>query len=348
MSKSSSEIPKVLLLFGEESFLIDEMIKEIYNAALESGISSNSIEKVDGSEINEQIIVDMANNLSLISPEKLLIINNFDVLYKNKRKSFAGFVNYIKNPNPNTKLILVGAPSRLNGISKDLNSSKKAASAQNKISKLPLALKEIFEKNYYKEFSKIYDNQFATWTVQRAKKYKKVIDLEVANLLSLSCNSIREIDNEIKKINIFSPDSDRITVEQVEEIVGVNKDNNVFELSKSVGSKNLTKSINISDNLLSQSNQSVLILITLTRYFLKLFKLSDEIKNTNNKFQLAGKIGVNPFFMDDYLNSLKFYSPNQIETNLNTLAKADEELKSSSINNKLLIQRTLTNLINHN
>lgn len=348
MSKSSTEIPSILLLFGEEPFLIDEKVHELVKNALENGISENSIEKVDGSETSEQIIVDMANNLSLISPEKLLIVNNFDILYKNKRKSFAGFVNYIKNPNPNTKLILVGAPTRLNGISKDLNSSKKAASAQNKINKLPDALKEIFQKNYYEEFSKIYDNQFASWTVQRAKKYKKVIDLDVANLLSLSCNSIREINNEIKKINIFSPDTDRITIEQVEEIVGVNKDNNVFEITKSVGAKNLSKSISISDNLLSQSNQSVLILITLTRYFLKLFKLSDEIRNTSNKFQLAGKIGVNPYFMDDYLNSLKFYSANQIENNLNTLAKADEELKSSSVNNKLLIQRTLTNLINHN
>ncbi len=343
--KSLNEIPNVLLLFGEEPFLVDEKLKEIIITASNDGVGENSIEKVDGAEVSEQIIVDMANNLSLIAPDKLLIINNFDVLYKNKRKSFAGFVNYIKNPNPNTKLILIGAPSRLNGLYKDLNNSRKASTAQNKINKLPEALKEIFDRNYFIEFSKIYDNQFANWTVQRAKAYKKSIDLEVANLLSLSCNSVREIDNELKKIHIFSPKSTKISAQEVEEIVGVNKENNVFELSKSVGNRDLKTSLIISDNLLSQSNQSVLILITLTRYFLKLFKLSDEIKQTSNKFQLAGKIGVNPYFMDDYLISLRKYSTVQIENNLSILAKSDEQLKSTSVNHKQLIQTTLTNII---
>jgi DNA polymerase-3 subunit delta len=347
MDNSKNNIPNILLLYGEETFLIDERVKEITKNALQEGITENSIEKVDGSDISEQIIVDMSNNLSLISPEKLLIVYNFDILYENKRKSFTGFVNYIKNPNPNTKLMLVGAPSRLNGISKDLKNSKKVSSAKNKISKLPLVLKEIFDNNYYEEYSKIYDNQFANWTVQRAKNYNKMIDLEVANLLSLNCNSIREIDNELKKINIFSPSSDRINIEQVEEIVGVNKENNVFELTKSVGNKELPRSLKISDNLLSQSNQSVLILITLTRYFLKLFKLIDELKNTTNKFQLAGKIGVNPYFIDEYIGSLRKYTPIEIEHNLSILSLADEELKSSTVNHKLLIQRTLTNIINH-
>jgi len=119
--------------------------------------------------------------------------------------------------------------------------------------------------------------------------------------------------------------------------------NKIFSLFE----KTRLRSLKISDNLLSQSNQSVLILITLTRYFLKLFKLIDELKNTTNKFQLAGKIGVNPYFIDEYIGSLRKYTPIEIEHNLSILSLADEELKSSTVNHKLLIQRTLTNIINH-
>ncbi|MFA7325551.1 MAG: DNA polymerase III subunit delta [Candidatus Kapaibacterium sp.] len=340
-----NEIPNTLLIFGEEAFLVDELIIQITQKMIANGLDTNSIERLDGSSINEQEIVDNANNLSLISPQKLLIINNFDVLYKNKRKSFPGLVNYLQNPNPSSTLLFIGVPNRLNGISKELNNSKKATAAKSKVDKLPEALKFLIHNNLYVEFPKLYDNEIPDWIVKRALKYKKEIDIQTANLIALSCNSIREIDSELDKLNVYLGSKNHITIDDVEEIVGINKENNVFELTKSVGIRDLDTSLRITDNLLMHSNQSVLILITLTRYFLTLFKLIDEKKVTSNKFQLAGKVGVNPYFIDEYIRSLSKYSPSDVERSIYLLSKADEELKSTSTDNKYLMFRTLTDII---
>lgn len=340
-----STTPNLLLIYGEEQFLVDELIDYIIEKSIENGMDANSIEKLDGNIISELEIVDCANNLSLISPQKIVIINNFDTLYKNKRKSFQGLVNYLKNPNPNTNLIFIGAPSRLNGLSRELSNSKKMASAQSKIDKLPEVLKYLIKNDLFVEYPKLYDNELPEWLMKRVKRYKKEIDLETANLICLSCNSLREIDNEIQKLNVYLGNKNHITIDDVEQIVGINKENNVFELVKSVGAKNLELSLRITDNLLTQSNQSVLILITLSRYFITLFKLLDERKLTSNKFQLAGKIGVNPYFVDEYLRSLNKYNPTDIERAISILSIADEELKSTSTDNKYLMFRTLTNII---
>ncbi len=340
-----NEIPNSLLIFGEETFLVDELINHITNKMISEGLDTNSIERLEGSSISEQEIVDNANNLSLISPQKLLIINNFDVLYKNKRKSFPGLVNYLNNPNPSTKILFIGVPNRLNGISKELSNSKKASSAKSKIEKLPEVLKFLIQSELYTEFPKLYDNEIPDWVVKRALKYKKEIDIQTANLIALSCNSIREIDSELDKLNVYLGNNNHITIDDVEEIVGINKENNVFELTKSVGIRDLDTSLRITDNLLMHSNQSVLILITLTRYFLTLFKLIDETKATTNKFQLAGKVGVNPYFIDEYTRSLSKYSPTDVERSISILSKADEELKSTSTDNKYLMFRTLTDII---
>lgn len=340
-----STTPNLLLIYGEEQFLVEELIYHIIEKSIENGMNANSIEKLDGSIISEQEIVDCANNLSLISPQKLVIVNNFDILYKNKRKSFQGLVNYLKNPNTDTNLIFIGAPSRLNGLSKELSNSKKNTSAKSKVDKLPEVLRYLFQNDLFVEYPKLYDNEIPEWLMRRVKKYGKEIDLQTANLISLSCNSLREIENEIQKLNVYLGNKSQITIDDVEQIVGINRENNVFELVKSVGAKNLELSLRITDNLLTQSNQSVLILITLSRYFITLFKLIDERKITSNKFQLAGKIGVNPYFVDDYLNSLKKYNSLDIENAIFILSKADEELKSTSTDNKYLMFRTLTDII---
>lgn len=345
LNSIKDSLPNNLLVFGEEGFLVDELVENMTRKGIELGFDSNSIERLDGSLISEQEIVDNANNLSLISPQKLLIINNFDILYKNKRKSFPGLVNYLNNPNPSTTIIFIGVPNRLNGISKELSNSKKASAAKTKIEKLPEVLKHLLQNDLYVEFPKLYENEIPDWLLRRAKKYKKEIDLPTANLIALSCNSIREIDNELNKLNVYLGNKNHITMDDVEEIVGINKENNVFELTKAVGSRNLDSSLKITDNLLSHSNQSVLIIITLTRYFLTLFRLLDERKTTSNKFQLAGKIGVNPYFVDEYIRALSKYSPIEIEKSIALLSKSDEALKSTSTDNKYLMFRTLTDII---
>lgn len=340
-----NELPNSLLIFGEESFLVDEFVTIFTNKMISNGLDTNSIERLDGSIITEQEIVDNCNNLSLISPQKLLIINNFDTLYKNKRKSFPGLVNYLRNPNPDTILLFIGVPTRLNGITKELSNPKKVSTAKSKIDKLPEVLKFLIMNDLFIEFPKLYDNEIPEWIVKRALKYKKEIDIQTANLIALSCNSIREIDSELDKLNVYLGNKNKITIDDVEEIVGINKENNVFELTKSVGKRDLDTSLRITDNLLMHSNQSVLIIITLTRYFLTLFKLIDERKATSNKFQLAGKIGVNPYFIDEYINTLNKYSPRDIENSISILSKVDEELKSTSTHNKYLMFRTLTDII---
>jgi DNA polymerase III subunit delta len=340
-----NELPNSLLIFGEESFLVDEFVTIFTNKMISNGLDTNSIERLDGSIITEQEIVDNCNNLSLISPQKLLIINNFDTLYKNKRKSFPGLVNYLRNPNPDTILLFIGVPTRLNGITKELSNPKKVSTAKSKIDKLPEVLKFLIMNDLFIEFPKLYDNEIPEWIVKRALKYKKEIDIQTANLIALSCNSIREIDSELDKLNVYLGNKNKITIDDVEEIVGINKENNVFELTKSVGKRDLDTSLRITDNLLMHSNQSVLIIITLTRYFLTLFKLIDERKATSNKFQLAGKIGVNPYFIDEYINTLNKYSPRDIENSISILSKVDEELKSTSTDNKYLMFRTLTDII---
>lgn len=340
-----NELPNSLLIFGEESFLVDEFVTIFTNKMISNGLDTNSIERLDGSIITEQEIVDNCNNLSLISPQKLLIINNFDTLYKNKRKSFPGLINYLRNPNPDTILLFIGVPTRLNGITKELSNPKKVSTAKSKIDKLPEVLKFLIMNDLFIEFPKLYDNEIPEWIVKRALKYKKEIDIQTANLIALSCNSIREIDSELDKLNVYLGNKNKITIDDVEEIVGINKENNVFELTKSVGKRDLDTSLRITDNLLMHSNQSVLIIITLTRYFLTLFKLIDERKATSNKFQLAGKIGVNPYFIDEYINTLNKYSPRDIENSISILSKVDEELKSTSTDNKYLMFRTLTDII---
>jgi len=52
------------------------------------------------------------------------------------------------------------------------------------------------------------------------------------------------------------------------------------------------------------------------------------------------------FFLDDYLNALKKYTRNQIVNALDQLMFADEQIKSFSSDNLLIMVRMITNIVN--
>ncbi len=97
-------------------------------------------------------------------------------------------------------------------------------------------------------------------------------------------------------------------------------------------------------DLLSVERQEILILTILQRYFLTLWKLS-EADLSQNKFSIAGKMGISPYFLDDYLSSLRKYQPPAIASSLAALMEADELLKSSGSDNLFVMINTLRKIV---
>ena len=179
---------------------------------------------------------------------------------------------------------------------------------------------------------KIYDNQLPEWIQELVQSKQLNISPKGIELLKDHIgNDLTRIENEIEKISINLGKRKTITEDDIEEFVGVSKDFNVFELQSALASKDIAKSIRIIQYFESNPKAAPmqLVLPSLYSFFSKVFMVFGA--GTKDEKAIATAIGVNSYFVKDYLQAARVYDYQGIERILLLLHQYN--LKSIGINN---------------
>ncbi|HAW08325.1 MAG TPA: DNA polymerase III subunit delta [Bacteroidetes bacterium] len=332
--------PPIILVFGEEEFLIDEFIQNLLNAMLKNDEQKINYNLYDGENTDLADLADLASSYSLLAERNLIVVRNFEKsLPKAKGKKSpedSPFGKYLLNPNPATTLILETMSTNLNGYTKKSTS---------KPSNMPFPYNIILDKHSFFEFPKVWSRDYPKWIAERLSKNGLKAPADAIELLnSMAGDSLRSLSNEIEKLTLFLGSKKTVSAQDVMELTGLSKGNTIFDLQQAVGAMDLQKSINILLKILSIERQEMLILSVLQKFFLILLKLT-ELNLNENKFTLASQIGISPYFFDDYILAARKYKFSQIVASLKALQEADELLKSSGGDNLAIMLNMLIKII---
>jgi DNA polymerase III subunit delta len=200
--------------------------------------------------------------------------------------------------------------------------------------------KLIKEKTELLTTKKMYDNQLPDWTAElvRSKGYtisQKALMLLVDHL----GNDLNRIENEIEKVLVNLAGRRNIDEDDIEKYVGVSKEFNVFELQDAMGKKDLPKAIRIIRYFEGNPKAAPIqtILPALYNFFSKTYVLFAQLGKDEKG--MAAAIGVNPFFIKDYLAAAKNYNYDGVESAL--LLLHDYNLKSVGVNSVALEDASL-------
>ena len=346
----SGKYPPVLLMFGAEEFLLDEAYVQLKTTLCKDETAQYDMEIIDAEDINSnQVydkIVDSCYAYPFVSEKRIVIVKHFEKLtsgrISKKNQENPALSKYLSNPQPTTFLIILSSDDKLNGA----GSATKKVKADKPAKALPFPYGLILDKFEYIEFPIIYESKYPDWLQKRCGKFGKEIKADAVELLVAQTNtSLRDLNNELQKILLYIGDKKQITAQDVAFIAGASRVNNVFELQKAVGKRQLSKTLSIIENMLAYERQEMLIITMLTRYFVILFKLIEEAGKGQNQYQLAGKAGVSPYFINEYLEALNNYTPQEIENSFIELCKADEALKTTTTDSTYVLQRMLINIM---
>lgn len=346
--KDKSEISNILLLIGNEDFLIEECYNNIISLLISDESDNFNFDVRSSGDLDIEGLISIANSYPMMGDKRILVVKDFNKLFektdKKSKESYVKFEKYLNNPQKSTYLILLGAPSSINGISTHNKTSEK----YKKIAKsLKFPFDFLINNGFYKEFGELNVNNLLTWTKNKFEENKLQINSDALNYLIIqNNNSLRSLDNEINKICIyFMNNKDKvISIEDINYLSGSSSDYTIFDLQNAIGNKNLSKSIEILNKLQQNSNQGVFIVSVLTRYFITLFKLS-EIDNPSDKFSIAPKVGISPYFFDDYFGAMKKVGEEKIRLALKMLAEIDYKLKSTTEDETFLIQNLFIKIL---
>jgi DNA polymerase-3 subunit delta len=99
-----------------------------------------------------------------------------------------------------------------------------------------------------------------------------------------------------------------ITVNDVEKNIGISKDYNTFELTNALGNRNVLKANQIINYFIDNEKMHALppLLGNLFSYFRKIL-LFHSLENKNDRNEIARKLGVSPYFVNDYIQASKSF-----------------------------------------
>jgi len=276
-----------------------------------------------------------------VVPESEKGFNQF-VLY-GKDTDVAGVLSYARRFPfmAERALVIVKDANKLGGIEQKEQQSRLEDYVLNPLSSTVLVLcfhaNADERKSYVKAFNthgtvvqskKMYDNKLPDWVASYCQSEGvKISPKAVQMLVDNIGNDLKRLSNEIQKVMVNLRVDEGIDASAVERFVGISKEYNVFEFQKALMMRDVMKANSIATYFSANSKDNPLapILIILYNFFSKLL-LAHATPDKTDK-GLATELGVNPYFVKDYMLAMRNYPLPKVAHIIHYLRECDSRMK---------------------
>ncbi len=240
----------VYFLEGEEAFYIDAISDFIENNSLSDAEKSFNQSVLYGKDSNWKQVLDTAMRFPMMSNFQVVILKEAADL-----KDFDNLNQYFEKPLPSTIFVVCYKHKELD---KRKTLGKLISKSENIIHLKAEAIKEWDVENWMKNYVHQQGYKIRTETTTLLKEYLGTDLSKIANELSklfLNCDKHQEIGND-----------------SVEKFIGISKDYNVYELQKSLGTKNFQQAFKFVQYSIAndKANPMVMVVASLYGYFSKI------------------------------------------------------------------------------
>lgn len=310
-------LSNIYLLYGKETYLLETALKKIKKLFGNLVDGLNYI-KIDNTNLDN--LIPELQTPSFGFEKKLIIVKDTDLLKKQSKKK--------------AQIIIEKIEKISNYITENIDNIKE----QN----ILVFIEDDVDKNkLYKEIEKVgiicnFESEKLPEITKRIKyicnAYSVNIDNVTLNYFIESCGTdMQYLINEIRKLieyagkdgTIKKEDIDLLSIKQFESVI--------FDLTDSLGQKNVSKSLYVLRNLIYSKEPIQKILITLYNHFKKLYivKLCEKYKqDVSENLKLKSN---QMFLVSKYKRQSNYFSEGELRNILFQFVKLDEGYKSGII-----------------
>jgi DNA polymerase III subunit delta len=296
----------VYWLEGEEEYYIDKLVYYAEHQILSEADAAFNLTVFYGKDADWTAVINACRRYPMFAERQVVLLKEAQQM-----RDLDKLESYIDKPLSSTVFVVAYKEKKVDGRSKLAKVLKEKA--------------ELFSGK------KMYENQLPEWTAELIRSKGFAIDQRALFLLVDHIgNNLSRIDHEIDKLLVNLSGRNTITEDDIERYVGVSKEYNVFELQDAFAKKDKVKAIRIVQYFESNPKAAPiqLILPSLYNFFSKAYMVVGHMGMDEK--QIAGAIGVNIFFVKDYLTAARNYNFEGIESAL--LLLHTYNLKSIGVN----------------
>lgn len=273
----------VYWLEGEEEFFIERVIYYAEHKILDPSEASFNLSVFYGKDASWSDVVNACMRYPMFAERQVVILKEAQQM-----KDISKLEGYIEKPLSSTIFVISYKDKKVDGRSK--------------LAKL------LKDKGEVLTTKKLYDNQLPEWTndLVQSKGYS-ISQKALLLLVDHIGNDLSRIDNEINKLLINLENRKTISEDDVENYVGISKEYNPFELQGALSRKDLLKAIQIV-NYFEANPKAAPIQVVLPALYTLFSKTYLVLAlNNNDEKAIAAQIGVNPYFVKDYVLTARNY-----------------------------------------
>lgn len=321
LEKPSTKVLPFYVVFGDEPFLKRQVLKSLRQRVLgpegdEFGQASLAGDKVAFAEVFDDV-----ETASFFSPRRLIVVDNADPFVTKSRALLEKHLGRLKGPNV-LALEVKTWPSntRLAKMVPDAASiSCKALASQRLVS----------------------------WCVQWASSsYQKQLPQPAATLLvDLIGAEMGMLDQELLKLSIYVGQREKITVEDVDRLVGQSRAENVWKIFDVLAEGNLSQALKMLDRLLDQGEAPLALLGAIGSQLRKMAQATRLARNGISLGAALAQAGIPPFATRRAEQHLRFLGRAQAERIYDWLLEVNQGLKGGSqLPERTLLERLVIRL----
>ena len=276
-------------LEGEEEYFIDKVMDYAEHNILNETETGFNLTVFYGKDAAWPDVINACRRYPMFSERQVVLLKEAQQM-----KDIDKLESYVENPLGSTILVVSYKEKKIDG--------------RTKFAKL------LKERGVLLSTKKIYENQLPQWTEEIVNNHGYEISRKALMLLVDHIgNDLNRIENEIEKILVNLGKRKTINEDDIEQFIGISKEFNVFEFQNALATKDLSNCIRIVQYFEANPKAAPIQLIfpSLYSFFSKLYMIHG-LSSRDDK-TVAAAIGVNPFFIKDYLQAVKVYSFPQVE-----------------------------------
>lgn len=273
----------VYWLEGEEPFFIDQVMNHAEHKILSEAEAGFNLTIFYGKDAEWASVVNACMRYPMFAERQVVLLKEAQQM-----RDIEKLERYIDNPTPTTVFVVSYKEKKVDG--------------RLKFGKM------VKQKTEFFSTKKLYDSQLPEWAGQMVQHHGLSITPKALNLLVDHIgNDLSRIQNEIEKLAVNLGARKNVTEDDIENYIGVSKEFNVFELQTAIAQKDLAKTIRIIHYFEAnpKAGPIQMILPALYNFFSKVYMIFG-VQQPDEK-SVASAIGVNPYFVRDYLGAARKY-----------------------------------------
>lgn len=310
----------VYLLEGDEEYYIDELADFFENQLLSESEKAFNLTVLYGKEADWATVLNACKRYPMFAERQVVMVKEAQAM-----RDWDKLEPYISQPLMSTVLVLVYKHGKMDGRTKVYSTIKKMGQIVTT--------------------KKLRDDQIPEWVFRYTQSKGYTISEVACMVISEHIGAdLTRLVHEIDKLMLNLSASQPIDEDAVERYIGISKEYNVFELQKTIGQKDFPKAMKMVQYFSSNPKAAPLPMLVplLYSYFSKVHLAA--CYPTKSSKELAGLLGVSPFFIRDYTDAARKY--HQVgaerailflhEYNLRSLGVQDSGTESSELLKELV------------